>query len=120
MTQNALNNALNTSSIYQAPTFQLQGQAPGFRNGNYNYNYFLPGVTQAGILGATNGTGRFTGPYAGLHIPQPGGNDPITAIYEPLRGQTYEPLRGQTGMILKRMPRSAASFEELAYLYLGK
>jgi hypothetical protein len=98
MTQNALNNALNTSSIYQAPTFQLQGQAPGFRNGNYNYNYFLPGVTQAGILGATNGTGRFTGPYAGLHIPQPGGNDPITAIYEPLRGQTYEPLRGQTSL----------------------
>ena len=106
-TQTALNNNLNTSAIYQAPTFQLQGQAPGFRGGNYNYNYFLPGVTQAQILQATGGSGRFSG---GLHIPQPGGPDPITALYG---GGVFG---GQNGMFITAHLDSANPLDDLVSL----
>jgi RHS repeat-associated protein len=106
-TQTALNNNLNTSAIYQAPTFQLQGQAPGFRGGNYNYNYFLPGVTQAQILQATGGSGRFSG---GLHIPQPGGPDPITAIYG---GGVFD---GQNGSFVTAHLDSANPLDDLVSL----
>jgi RHS repeat-associated protein len=90
-TQNAINNALPTSAMYIAPTFQLQGQAPGLRNGNYNYNYFLPNINLDTILTATNGTGRFHG---GLHFPQPGGTDPITENYG------YGIFNGQNGLFI--------------------
>ena len=87
-TQTALNNKLGVGSIYQAPTFQLQGLAPGLRGGNYNYNYFLPGVTGTQLQVITGRTGRFSG---GLHIPQPGGPDPITALYG---GGQFDGLNG--------------------------
>jgi len=71
--QNAVNNALNTSSTYLGPTSGPGLNSQGYRNGAYNFNFFAPGVTNP-VLGSTNGSGRFPG--SGLHIPLPGGQDP--------------------------------------------
>lgn len=109
--QNALNNSLNTQTTYLTPTFTLQGQQPGWRNGAFNFNYFATGLTQGGIMSATNGTGRFSGQYAGLHIPQPGVADPIIAVYG--AGE----LNGQNGFYLTAHYDSSNPFDDLVSLF---
>jgi RHS repeat-associated protein len=72
--QNALNNIYGGSQ-YLGPTIWLPNQQPGYRNGAYNYDFFLPGVTNP--YSVNNGQNRFGNPYNGLHIVLPGGSDPV-------------------------------------------
>jgi hypothetical protein len=84
---NALNSNLqpNTNVMFLGPTAIPPGQmdprlGPGGRNGAYNFNYFAPGVNNP-VAGSTNGSGRFPG--SGLHVPLPGGADPVIPNFGP-------------------------------------
>ena len=82
---NALNGNLqpNTNVVPLGPTNIPPDQedprlGPGGRNGAYNFNYFAPNVLNP-AAGSIGGSGRFPG--SGLHVPNPGGPDPVIPNY---------------------------------------
>jgi hypothetical protein len=59
---------------------------PGWRNGAWNFDFFAPGMAQA-----PGGWKQGRDPKSGLHLPPPGGEDPVTPHY----GQgTYNGQKG--------------------------
>jgi hypothetical protein len=58
---------------------------PGWRNGAWNFNFFVPGMKTA----PNWDQGR--DPKSGLHLPPPGGKDPVTPQYG------YRTYNGQPG-----------------------
>ena len=51
---------------------------PGWRNGAWNFDFFVPGMK-----GAPAGWKQGRDPKSGLHLPPPGGEDPVTPHYGP-------------------------------------
>jgi RHS repeat-associated protein len=112
---NALNSNLqpNTNVMFLGPTAIPPGQmdprlGPGGRNGAYNFNYFAPGVNNP-VAGSTNGSGRFPG--SGLHVPLPGGADPVIPNFGP---GIYI---GQTGSFLTAHFDSGNPFDDLVSFF---
>jgi hypothetical protein len=51
---------------------------PGWRNGAWNFDFFVPGMKSAPA-----GWKQGRDPKSGLHLPPPGGEDPVTPHYGP-------------------------------------
>jgi hypothetical protein len=81
---------------------------PGGRNGAYNFNYFAPGVPNP-VAGSINGSGRFPG--SGLHVPLPGGMDPVIPNFGP---GVY---MGQNGSFLTAHFDSGNPFDDLVSFF---
>jgi len=106
--QNAVNNALGTSTTFLGPTAGPGMNADGFRNGAYNFNFFAPNVSNP-VASTVNGSGRFPG--SGLHIPLPGGADPTIQPWGP---GTY---MGQPGSFFTAHIDSANPMDDLVGLF---
>jgi hypothetical protein len=112
---NALDSNLqpNTNVIFLGPTAIPSDQmdsrlGPGGRNGAYNFNYFAPGVPNP-VAGSINGSGRFPG--SGLHVPLPGGMDPVIPNFGP---GVY---MGQNGSFLTAHFDSGNPFDDLVSFF---
>jgi len=112
---NALNNFLHINVIPLGPTAMTPKQqdprlGPGGRNGAYNFNFFAPneiGSPPIDPLRDTTGNRSGRVPNSGLHIPPPGGQDPVLPNFGP---GTY---MGMSGFYFTAHYDSANGLEDL-------